>query len=81
VRSLEDVIIEGQTGFVYPMGDTATLAQRLDELVSSPARCGEVAERGGDAVRARFDWATVGDRYRSLYDNLLDCEHSHLSVP
>ena len=21
VRSLEDVVIEGQTGFVYPMGD------------------------------------------------------------
>jgi glycosyltransferase involved in cell wall biosynthesis len=71
VRSLEDVIIEGQTGFVYPMGDTAALARRLDELVPSPERCREVAERGGDAVRARFDWATVGDRYRSLYDGLL----------
>jgi glycosyltransferase involved in cell wall biosynthesis len=76
VRSLEDVIIEGQTGFVYPMGDTIALAQRLDELVSSPARCREVAERGGDAVRVRFDWATVGDRYRSLYDNLLDSSKS-----
>jgi glycosyltransferase involved in cell wall biosynthesis len=71
VHSLADVIIEGQTGFVYPMGDTTAMAQRLDELVSSPERCREVAERGGDAVRARFDWATVGDRYRSLYDDLL----------
>jgi glycosyltransferase involved in cell wall biosynthesis len=76
VGSLADVIIEGQTGFVYPMGDTDELARRLDELVSSPELCEEVAERGGDAVRARFDWTIVGARYRSLYDDLLGLRES-----
>lgn len=71
VRSLAHVIVERQTGFVYPMGDTAALARRLDELVSSPELCRAVAGRGGDAVRSRFDWAIVGDRYRSLYDDQL----------
>jgi glycosyltransferase involved in cell wall biosynthesis len=70
VRSLADVIIEGDTGFVYPMGDTDTLARRLDELLADPDRCNAVAKRGGEAVRARFDWAIVGERYRSLYDSL-----------
>ena len=76
VRSLEDVVIEGQTGFVYPMGDTTAMARRLEELISSPDLCRDVAERGGDAVRSRFDWAIVGDRYRSLYDDLLGSSRS-----
>jgi phosphatidylinositol alpha-mannosyltransferase len=64
------VIIEGDTGFVYPMGDTDALARRLDELLADPDRCKAVAIRGGEAVRARFDWAIVGERYRALYDGL-----------
>ncbi|MDH3434783.1 MAG: glycosyltransferase family 4 protein, partial [Gammaproteobacteria bacterium] len=64
-RSLADVIVEGQSGFVYPMGDKAALARRLDELIRAPERCNEVATRGGDLVRSRFDWAVAGANYRS----------------
>lgn len=71
-HSLADVIVEGQTGFVYPMGDTASLANRLDELVSSPQLCRQVAKQGGDLVRSRFDWTVTGETYRSLYDDLGD---------
>jgi glycosyltransferase involved in cell wall biosynthesis len=68
--SLADIIIEGRTGFSYPMGDTAALAGRLNELMSSPELCRRVAEQGGEVVRSRFDWSAAGENYRSLYDEL-----------
>ena len=71
IPSLADVIVEGQTGFVFPMGNQAALTRRLDELVSSPKHCREVAERGGEIARARFGWTAVGDKYQSLYEGLI----------
>lgn len=70
VRSLADVITDGETGFTYPIGDTATLTQKLDELLLSPERCSEVAERGRALATSRFDWSVVGANYGSLYANL-----------
>lgn len=72
VRSLADVITDGKTGFTYAMGDTAALAQRLDELVSSPERCSEVAELGRELATSRFDWSVVGANYESLYGDLIN---------
>jgi glycosyltransferase involved in cell wall biosynthesis len=76
VGSLQDVIIEGQTGFVYPMGDTTTLAQRIEELVPATKRRTEIAARGGKAVRSRFDWSVVGQTYVVLFDSLLATDES-----
>jgi glycosyltransferase involved in cell wall biosynthesis len=75
-RSLADVIVDGQTGFVYPTGDTEALARRLDELLNSAKLCRQVGERGGNAIRSRFDWPVVGEKYRSLYDELHDPDKS-----
>lgn len=70
IGSLGDVVIDDQTGFVYPMGDSTALARRLDELLGAPERCREVAIRGGTAVRERFDWTVVGENYSQLYGSL-----------
>jgi glycosyltransferase involved in cell wall biosynthesis len=69
--SLADVVIEGQTGFVYPTGNTTALTQRLDELVDAAGLRAEVAARGGEAVRSRFSWSVIGKKYQTLYDGLL----------
>lgn len=70
VASLSDVIIDGETGFIFPMGDSAALARRLSELLSSEALCKIVAERGGEYVRSQFDWPSVGERYGALYSEM-----------
>ena len=71
VRSLADVIVDGQSGFVYPAGDAATLARKIEELVSSPERRDAAARGGRDIVISRFDWTAVRENYRSLYEGLL----------
>jgi len=69
--SLADVVVEGQTGFVYPMGQTTALAQRLDEIIAAPELRSRIAAKGGQAVRARFNWTPTGQTYRGLYTGLL----------
>jgi glycosyltransferase involved in cell wall biosynthesis len=71
VGALQDVVIEGRTGFVYPLGNTAALAQRLNELVPAAELRAETGLRGGEAVRSRFHWSVVGKNYQVLYDGLL----------
>lgn len=71
IGSLSDVVVEGETGFVFPMDDSVILAARLDELIPSPDLCNEVAIRGGEFVRSRFGWPAVGNTYGSLYAELL----------
>ena len=71
VGSLEDVIIDGETGFVYPMGNSTALSQRLDELVPATELRAATAARGSDAVRSRFDWRAVGKNHQDLYNDLL----------
>jgi phosphatidylinositol alpha-1,6-mannosyltransferase len=76
IGSLSDVVIEGQTGFVYPLGDTTALAKRLEEIVSSAERSRQIAAHGGEAVRARFDWSVIGHRYHILYSRLVPTSES-----
>jgi glycosyltransferase involved in cell wall biosynthesis len=71
VGSLEDVVIEGKTGFVYPMGNVTALAQRLDELVPAGEIRAQIAARAGETVRSRFDWDLAGNNYQALYEGLL----------
>lgn len=78
IASLSDVILDGETGFVFPMGDSESLARRLTELLSSNELCKEVAERGGRYVRSRFDWSSVGEKYSSLYSEMAPLTHEGL---
>ncbi len=68
---MADVVIEGETGFVYPMGSVPALAQRLIELVPADELRTKIGVQGGDAVRSRFDWSVVGEKYQTLYEGLL----------
>lgn len=76
VGSLQDVIVDGETGFVYPMGNITALSQRLDEIVPAAELRAATAARGSEAVRSRFDWGVVGNRYQALYDGLLVTDES-----
>jgi glycosyltransferase involved in cell wall biosynthesis len=69
--SLADVVVEGQTGFVYPMGNATAMAQRLNELVAAQEFCTKIGVQGGNAVRSRFDWTVTGQTYQGLYEGLL----------
>jgi glycosyltransferase involved in cell wall biosynthesis len=49
-----DLIVAGETGAVFPMGDVAALANRLVEFAANPARLPVLGERARQRVLADY---------------------------
>ncbi|MBI2933183.1 MAG: N-acetyl-alpha-D-glucosaminyl L-malate synthase BshA [Planctomycetes bacterium] len=68
---LPEVVADGQTGFLVPVGDVDAMAQRMLDLLDDST----LARRMGEAGRARahdvFRPEVVVPRYEGLYDELL----------
>jgi colanic acid/amylovoran biosynthesis glycosyltransferase len=55
VTGIPEAVLDGQTGFLVPEGDTVALADALDRLVEdAELRC-RLAEQGRRLVEERFD--------------------------
>ncbi len=55
--AIPELIIDGQTGFLFPKFDSATLASKLDAVIGDPALKRRVAEAGHRAASERHDFA------------------------
>lgn len=64
----------GEAGLIFPEGDAAALAERLNRLLCDPAlraRCGQV---GRERAETEFSWQCVAARMRALYHEVLNRE-------
>lgn len=66
-----DVIESGRTGWIFPVGDDATLAQILRRVLQGGPEVEAVAARGQQEVPARFAAELMLNRYESLFADLL----------
>jgi glycosyltransferase involved in cell wall biosynthesis len=55
VGCVPDLVLEGETGFVFPFGDQPALGERLRYLIDNPAR----VSKAGAAARSRINAAGV----------------------
>lgn len=71
VGGVPEMVEEGRSGFLFPPGDVAALAERLRAIADHP----EVRRTAGAAAAARahdtFSMEAVAARMASLYDSLL----------
>lgn len=70
ISGLQDVIHDGETGFLVPPADPAALAQALIRCLQDPLLRQAMGERARDAVRS-FDARTMIARIDVLYSRLL----------
>jgi sugar transferase (PEP-CTERM/EpsH1 system associated) len=67
-----ELVEQGITGMLFPVGDANALADAILRLDAQP----ELRARMGKAARARaradFDWGKAVDAYVQVYDDLLD---------
>jgi len=60
--AMAEIIDEGQTGYLIPVGDHKTLAERLILLLSSPNLCADFGRAGKLKVATQFLWPQVVTR-------------------
>lgn len=64
------LVVDGDTGFVVPVGDVDGLARQISVLADDPARRRAMGERARERVRHEFTIPVMADRYRALYRDL-----------
>jgi glycosyltransferase involved in cell wall biosynthesis len=67
---VEDVITDGETGVVVPIGDAPAIARAVVDLLEDPARAARLGAAARASVVARFGGGLVGD-IDALYQRLL----------
>ncbi|MDX1695092.1 MAG: glycosyltransferase, partial [Ketobacteraceae bacterium] len=68
--AIKDVIRHEQTGLLAAPADPRNLADKIRRLLRDQTLRQDLAERGGEFVRSRFDWSVVGDDYHRLLTDL-----------
>lgn len=55
VGGLRETIIDGQTGWTYPVGDSDTLARCIEAALDNPVEAARRASAGRDLVCTKYD--------------------------
>lgn len=62
------VVVEGESGYLLPIGDIDGLARRLVELARDPALRARLGAAGAADVRSRFATARMADELEAVYE-------------
>jgi colanic acid/amylovoran biosynthesis glycosyltransferase len=74
VGGIPECILDGQTGFLVPERDETALAQRMSELLESPAKRHQMGAAGRALVESRFNIDRQTAALEDFYDSLLGAE-------
>ena len=70
-----ELVHDGVTGLLVPVGDAQALAEAMLALVQEPARCEQMGRAAIQRIKADFDWERTVATYLRVYDELMndDC--------
>ncbi len=68
---LPELVEDGRTGFLSPIGDPSALSYSLDRLLSDPALAREMGQNGRKRVLAHFSQETMVRRHEETFLKLL----------
>ena len=66
-----ELVRDGQTGLLVPVGDDAALAKAILRLIDDPVLAQRVAAAARQYVEAEFTLKRMADRYRGVYEEVL----------
>ncbi|KAA6184864.1 glycosyltransferase family 4 protein [Thiohalocapsa marina] len=70
--AVRDVIRHEETGVLVAPGNMQALADALRWALHAPHCMSRISERGRGHVLRTLDWAITGDKFRDIYQSLLD---------
>jgi L-malate glycosyltransferase len=69
---MPEVVRNGETGILCPVGDVQGMARAALDILSDPARWQSMSDLGAEDARARFSLDEIVTRYEHLYMTSLD---------
>ncbi len=69
---VQEVIQEGETGFLVPFGASERLADRIADLLNDQVRAREIGRKGRDKVLTHHTWDRVYPRVKAVYERYHD---------
>ena len=76
-----EMIVEGDTGYTFPPGDSDELARRLIELLGEPDRARQMGERGYLRLVQHFSVHSYIRDIEGLYERILQSRDAPSTVP
>jgi glycosyltransferase involved in cell wall biosynthesis len=67
-----EMVVEGETGYTFPPGDSQVLASRVLALLGDPARAASMGEAGYRRVLDHFPLDAYVEAVQASYDEILD---------
>ena len=68
--AIPDVV--GEAGLIFPEGDAATLALKIEWLAAHPAQARAMGMRGREIVEERYTWARVAQNMAQIYREVVE---------
>jgi len=72
VGGIPEVVIDGETGFLHPFGQTEAVARSISLLANSPELARKMGGRGRRHAESNFTAARIVPEYESLYRRVLE---------
>ena len=76
IPGVNELVEEGETGLLAPLGDTARLAQQFIKLCENPELRQHIIQTGRDRVDQRFSAQRMAREYEQLFSQLLAGQRS-----
>jgi starch synthase len=70
VGGIPEVVADGETGLLVPVGDEAALASAINALIRDPVRAAEFGARGRQRAVSDFSWDRIAAQTTELYAQL-----------
>ena len=74
IPGCRELVIDGETGLLFPAGDDLALAQRLQTLWANSELRAQLAHRGQVHIHQHFSAHAMAQRYTTLYQKLMQRE-------
>ncbi|MGH7128937.1 MAG: glycosyltransferase [Planctomycetaceae bacterium] len=71
VEGSEELVRDGETGWLVPPNDPDALAEALQKLLGRPDQAAEMGDMAQDIARTSFTWDDIAAAYENLYRRIL----------
>jgi glycosyltransferase involved in cell wall biosynthesis len=81
VGGIPEVVENGETGFLFPVGEVDLMAEAARDLLSSDERWRVMSRRARELAVERFSAARVVPAYEAYYREVLEAAPREAEVP